>query len=466
MTKNRELIEALQAALEASPGSAPLHKHLGDLLLEAGDLARGAQSYRQALDLAPDDAETKLALADAYVRQGEHDVALVLLNQLIQGSEPPARAYLLAARTYLHVENKEQAAQAYQQAIAADPSLADPDLQQSLIAAETESPPREQIRVGDDLVFVVAGEDEAPSNDLVERPRVAFKDVGGMDTLKEEIRIKIIYPLTRPEIYRAYGKAIGGGILMYGPPGCGKTYLARATAGEVKAHFLSIGLHDVLDMYIGQSEHNLHAIFELARANTPCVLFFDEVDALGASRSDMRYSAGRKVINQLLAELDGVNTSNEGILILAATNAPWHVDAAMRRPGRFDRVLFVPPPDAQAREAILRIMLAGKPTDKVDYRKLSRQTDNFSGADLRGVVDMAVENKLREAMQSGAPMPITTRDLSAAIRAVRPTTKEWLSTARNYAVYSNQSGIYDDVLDYLKISDGGGLFSRRSSREP
>ena len=287
-----------------------------------------------------------------------------------------------------------------------------------------------------------------------------------MDTLKEEIRIKIIYPLTRPEIYRAYGKAIGGGILMYGPPGCGKTYLARATAGEVKAHFLSIGLHDVLDMYIGQSEHNLHAIFELARANTPCVLFFDEVDALGASRSDMRYSAGRKVINQLLAELDGVNTSNEGILILAATNAPWHVDAAMRRPGRFDRVLFVPPPDAQAREAILRIMLAGKPTDKVDYRKLSRQTDNFSGADLRGVVDMAVENKLREAMQSGAPMPITTRDLSAAIRAVRPTTKEWLSTARNYAVYSNQSGIYDDVLDYLKISDGGGLFSRRSSREP
>src|SRR5690606_2704948 len=147
-------------------------------------------------------------------------------------------------------------------------------------------------------------------------------------------------------------KAIGGGILMYGPPGCGKTHLARATAGQVKASFISVGIHDVLEMWIGSSEQRLHTMFEQARRQTPCVRFFDEVDALGASRSDMRQSAGRQLINQFLSELDGVKASNEGVLILAATNAPWHLDPAFRRPGRFDRIIFAPPPDAIARSSI------------------------------------------------------------------------------------------------------------------
>ncbi len=465
MSKNRDLIDALRAALRASPQSAPLHQHLGDLLMEAGEFAEAAQAYRQALDLSPEDHAIKLALAHAYLRQGSHDVALVVLKPLLETPDPSPQSLLLAARAYLGTGKAEQAAQAYRRAVAKDASLADDDLQRQLTVPEKEPPSQEKIQLGDDLVFVVGEENGGTSDGVVERPRITFADVGGMDQLKEEIRIKIIYPLAHPEIYQAYGKSIGGGILMYGPPGCGKTYLARATAGEVKAHFLSVGLHDVLDMYIGQSEQNLHAIFELARNNTPCVLFFDEVDALGASRSDMRYSAGRKVINQFLAELDGVDASNEGVLILAATNAPWHVDSAMRRPGRFDRVLFVPPPDVKARAAILRIMVESKPTGKIDLDRLARQTDGFSGADLRGIVDMAVEGKLRQALQSGVAQPIETGDLQRALRTVRPTTKEWLSTARNYAIYSNQSGIYDDVLEYLKISGSPGLFSRRSPRE-
>jgi SpoVK/Ycf46/Vps4 family AAA+-type ATPase len=448
---NEQLIQALRAALEADPTSVPLHKHLGDLLMEAGTFDEAARSYRQALDLAPQNAEIRLALSRAYQRQGNHDVALVILEELLQDADPSAEALILAARAYLGTEQRQQAAQVYQRAIEKDPLLADPELQDQLTIPEADTPPRERIQLGDDLVFVV-GDQEGTDGDLVERPRLSFKDVGGMEKVKEEIGMKIIYPLTHPEVYQAYGKSAGGGILMYGPPGCGKTYLARATAGEVKAHFLAIGLHDVLDMYIGQSEQNLHAIFELARNNTPCVLFFDEVDALGASRSDMRYSAGRKVINQFLAELDGVDTSNDGILILAATNAPWHVDPALRRPGRFDRVIFVPPPDARARAAILRILLADKPTAKMDVQRLGRQTDGFSGADLRGTVDRAVEAKLREAIKSGETKPLTTADLQAVLRTVRPTTKEWLATARNYAVYSNQSGIYDDILAYLKIA--------------
>jgi len=271
----------------------------------------------------------------------------------------------------------------------------------------------------------------------------------------EEIRMKIIYPVAHPEIFRAYGKSAGGGILMYGPPGCGKTYLARATAGEVQANFISIGLHEVLDMYIGQSEQNLHRIFDAARRQAPCVLFFDEVDALGANRADMRHNAMRQVINQFLAEMDGVDTSNEGVLILAATNTPWYVDVALRRPGRFDRGLCIPPPDQPAREAILRIHLAGKPVSRIDYARLAKETREFSGADIRGLVDRAVERKLRDAMSKGIPEPLTTNDLLSVLKETRCTTREWFETARNYAVYSNEGGIYDDILDYLKIHKGG-----------
>ena len=207
----------------------------------------------------------------------------------------------------------------------------------------------------------------------------------------------------------------------------------------------------MLDMWIGNSERNLHGLFEEARSHKPCVLFFDEVDALGASRTDMRHHAGRQLINQFLAEMDGVKSSNDGVLILAATNAPWHLDSAFRRPGRFDRVLFVPPPDAAARASIIRLLCQGKPAEEIDFDQLGRKTEGFSGADLKAVVDVAIERKLQEAMKSGVPKPLSTKDLTAAAGTLKPTTKEWFATARNYALYSNQGGIYDDILHYLKL---------------
>jgi transitional endoplasmic reticulum ATPase len=285
----------------------------------------------------------------------------------------------------------------------------------------------------------------------MERPRINFGDVGGMEAVKEEIRLKIIHPLTHRELYEAYGKTIGGGILLYGPPGCGKTHLARATAGEIKAGFLTVGINDVLDMWLGNSERNLHELFQHARQHKPCVLFFDEVDALGASRADMRQSAGRHLVNQFLAELDGAQYSNDGVLILAATNAPWHLDSAFRRPGRFDRIIFVPPPDAPAREAILRILCRGKPAEDLDHERIAARSESFSGADLKAVIDQAIEQKLQEAMRAGVPKPMTTKDLLTAVKSVRPSTKEWFATARNHALYANQGGIYDDVLRYMKL---------------
>ena len=271
-----------------------------------------------------------------------------------------------------------------------------------------------------------------------------------METAKDEIRMKIIHPLARPDLFQVYGKKVGGGILLYGPPGCGKTHMARATAGEVRSAFISVGIHNVLDMWIGTSERNLHDIFEHAREHTPCILFFDEVDALGASRADMRRSGARQLVNQFQFELDGVNPSNEGILILAATNAPWHLDPAFRRTGRFDRILFVPPPDLQTRTQILRIHLKSKPARDIDFEYLAQKTSGFSGSDLKTLVDIAVDAKLRMAIESGTPEPLTNKDLQDALLHVVPSTSSWFRTAGQYAAKAGGDEFYNEILAYMK----------------
>jgi len=446
MPSSDDSIRALREALRHSPANVPLRLHLARSLAGLGRLEEAEDEYRQALAQAPNDDGVKLGLAEVYFQQDKNTHALVIVEDLLKRPDTPPAAYLLHARLLLRAGDAQRAVHQYRQAVDADASLADVELAGRLgINAGPEAEVSEgRVRAS----YEDPGDGPGIS---VERPKISFSDVGGMEALKEEIRLKIIYPLTHAELYRAYGKAIGGGLLMYGPPGCGKTYLARATAGEIKAGFLSVGINDVLDMWIGRSERNLHELFDQARRNAPCVLFFDEVDALGASRADMRASAGRQLINQFLSEMDGAESSNEGVLILAATNAPWHLDAAFRRPGRFDRILFVPPPDQTARAEIFRILCRGKPVGTLDYDHLAKKTDQFSGADLKAVLDQAVEAKLRAALASGVPQPLSTADLAAAAKAVRPTTREWFSTARNYALYSNQGGAYDDILKYLKI---------------
>jgi SpoVK/Ycf46/Vps4 family AAA+-type ATPase len=415
-----------------------------------GRFDEAEEEYSAALAASPNDISVMLGLANVAFLSGKYSKAMVLVEECVRRGECPAAAFVLQARLLLNEGHVKQAVEQYKRAVSKEPAVADTGLAERLgIGADADSELVDgKLRAG---VNRDPDDDDELDDRILESSDIKFSHVGGMEAVKEQIRLKIIYPLTHAETFKAYGKKVGGGLLMYGPPGCGKTYLAKATAGEINARFVSVGLHQVLDMWIGSSERNLHDLFELARGNKPCVLFFDEVDALAASRSDMKHNAGRHIINQFLNELDGVDTDNDGLLILAATNAPWHVDPAFRRPGRFDRILFVPPPDAVARGEILRILLRDKPMENVDFDHIGKKTEKFSGADLKALVDNAIESKIQEAMKTGIPKPISTKDLERSMKDIKPSTTEWFATARNYAVHSNQGGQYDDILKYLKI---------------
>ncbi len=441
-------IATLRDAVKFSPDNVPLREHLANSLMSLGIYDEAEKEYSTALALAPDNDKIKLGLATASYHLSKYSQALVIIEDILKRPlAAPGGAHVLMARLLLNDGSLSKAYEHYKKAIEIDANLADPSLAEQL---SLQAVPVMSDRAAPDND---AGEElgELDGFNKAERPKVTFENVGGMNAVKDQIRMKIIHPLTNPSMFAAYGKKIGGGILMYGPPGCGKTHLARATAGEIKAAFIAVGIADVLDMWIGSSERNLHELFEQARRIKPCVVFFDEVDALAASRADARSSNTRQIINQFLLEMDGIADNNDGLLILGATNAPWHLDPAFRRPGRFDRIIFVPPPDAPARSEIFKIVLKGKPLDpNIDFNLLGKKTEKFSGADIANVVDVAIERKLEQAMRTGNPTPITTGDLEQALKAVKPSTLEWIATAKNYAMYSNQGGVYDDVLEYLK----------------
>jgi AAA+ superfamily predicted ATPase len=280
---------------------------------------------------------------------------------------------------------------------------------------------------------------------------ITLRDVFGMEKVKRRLELSFLGPLKNPQLRQLYGKSLRGGLLLWGPPGCGKTFLAKAIAGELGAHFMSIGLDDVLDMYTGQSERNISTLFATARRRTPCVLFFDEIDALGQKRGNLRGASSRNLVVQLLSELDGVDSQNEGLFVLGATNHPWDVDTALRRPGRFDRTVLVLPPDEGARRAIIAKNLADRPTEDIDTPALVRQTSGFSGADLVYLCEAAAEVALADAIDSGNTRAIAQRDFVAALGEVRSSTDDWFGMARNYAEFASESrDAYAELLAYLK----------------
>ena len=386
------VIAALREALVREPQSVAVRLHLASLLIDAGELVEARDHLRIVMEARPNDPEVE-----------------ELMSRVLRES-----------------------------AASSSGTIVPPSLERLGEGEALEDEPA--IDAFLDRLFSEAGT----------RPQITLADVGGMDDVKQRLEMSFLGPMRNPELRRMYGKSLRGGLLLYGPPGCGKTFLARAVAGELGAHFFSVGLHDVLDMWLGASERNLHSIFETARRNAPCVLFLDEVDALGQKRSHLTRGGGRNVVAQLLSELDSIGGDNEGVFVLGATNQPWDVDTALRRPGRFDRMLLVLPPDASARTAVLEFHLRERPVGDVDLEAITKATEGFSGADLRLLCEAAAEIALADSVRSGVARPIGTADLKAALQGLRPSTRPWFETAKNYALFANEDGTFDDLLAYMR----------------
>jgi transitional endoplasmic reticulum ATPase len=406
-----------------------------------------------AVQAAPANAALVRTVARSCLAEADAEALRELLS--VHGAEGmlEPEQQLQSARLLLGADERALAGRLYRLAIAGNPTLEDPSLAAELsgkVVAFGASRDRDRER----RVASIANDDTG-GDDVVRllapaEARVVFADVGGLENVKQQIRRRIITPFVKPSLFERFKRRSGGGILMYGPPGCGKTLLARATAGECGAKFHNVAITDVLDMYIGESERKLHEIFEMARRTAPSVVFFDEIEAVGGKRQHSREATSAKLVSQFLTELDGFSQNNQGVLILAATNVPWAVDPAFRRPGRFDRVLFVPPPDLEARKAILAMELRDRPiAGQIDVAELAKKTGGFSGADLRDLVETAVDEAIEESLARGAEQPLAMDHLRRALADSKATTIEWLTSARNHARYANQSGQYDEVLDFL-----------------
>jgi AAA+ superfamily predicted ATPase len=451
---NDQTLKLLEKALLASPGDWETRAHLIDEYLAAGHAARAAELLHAAPEIPDTEPD---ALRKARV-ESETDpaAAQITLEGILARNKACARAYLLLAKIFQKRGLRDEAQKKYGAATIIDERLRDAGLEAWLGTSKAGSPDEElapepdESEAGDQAVAAFA----APASvdpgivNEPELPRTTFDDVGGMEDVIQRIRMNIIYPFKNPEIFKKFKKKPGGGILMYGPPGCGKTHIARATAGECGAAFMAISVVDILSKWLGESEQRLHQLFEQARRRSPTVIFLDEVDAIGGSRSNTSSSMA-PIVNVLLSEMDGVAANNENLMVLAA-NTPWRVDDALRRPGRFDRILFVPPPDAPAREAILKIHLRDLPVEKIDPGKLAQLTDRFSGADLRAVIERASEKAIYQEMQTGRATKLTQSLLVEVIKEMNPSTVEWLETARSYAAYANRSGLYDDLVEFFE----------------
>lgn len=393
----------------------------------------------QALSVSPDNVPLRAHVVEEFLRSRRYRDLRSLAEPLLE-TEKKALGLLALARAEQASGRLEIAQKHYAEAITLDRTLIDEALEAELAPDESL-----KITIGDSPLGLT------PEEAVQARDTIGFDDIGGMEELKEQLRLNIIYPMQKPEIYEAYGKKIGGGILLYGPPGCGKTHLARAVAGELGASFLSVGLNEILDMYIGNSERNLSNLFEMARSKAPSVLFIDEIDALGSKRGSSTSSHLKMMTTHFLTEMDGIGKRNEKLLVLGATNEPWSVDTAFRRPGRFDRVIFVPPPDLAARTQILKLHSREKNVDQtIPWSALAGKMDHFSGADIAQVVDQAVERAVADAIRSGDLRPVTQKDFQLALKSRRPTTLEWLRRSKNYVNFANKDGYYDDLAAFLK----------------
>jgi transitional endoplasmic reticulum ATPase len=256
-----------------------------------------------------------------------------------------------------------------------------------------------------------------------EKPSVRFDDIAGLDDVKHEIRMKMIYPLSHPELAAKYRISSGGGLLLYGPPGTGKTMIAKAIACEIDATMFVISPAQVLSKWVGEAEQNIKKLFDAAQAEAKAIIFIDEIEALVPSRRDSQSSVMTRVVPQILQELEGFDRSAKSnpLLFVGATNEPWSLDSAIMRPGRFDSRVYVPLPDEPARHKLLELYLSTRPLgDDIDFGEIVAKTAGYSGADMKALAERSAAIPFMNAVGGAEARPIAMADVMGVLGEIAP----------------------------------------------
>ncbi len=357
------------------------------------------------------------------------------------GQWDSARIYLLeAARSMVELSKQAKTEELKQARTQMAEKLL--DLARDCVKAKTESrrpgaPSREE----------PSSESEGSSKDggqwmVREKPTLRFDDVAGLEDVKQDIRLKMIYPFQHPELAEKFGVRPGGGVLLYGPPGTGKTMLAKATAGEIDASFFRISPADILSKWVGEAEQNIKKLFDAAAGEKRSIIFIDEIEALVPARKDEGSSVMQRVVPQILQGMEGFDKKKiNPILFMGATNVPWQLDPAVLRPGRFDDKVYIPLPDLPARRKLLELYLSHRPLSSgVNLDQAAEKMDGFSGADIKYICDRSATIPFLQSVATGQEGDITREILDAAIHdAPKSVNREMLKRFEDWAA-SNASG--------------------------
>ena len=412
-------IKDYSKAIELDPKNPIIYNNRGDAYYRKQNYTEAIKDYDKAIMLNQNYMKAYYNRGLCYASLEAYDKAIEDFKMVTKLKPEFPEAWHLLGLAYEYNEDLDNAISAYEKALELKPDFIEARAHLGSAKSKKEGGGGE-------------GQGEGKSDiKILKIPNMTFKDVAGMKSVKEEIKDAIVYPMMNPDLAREYGKLGGGGILLYGPPGCGKTYLVKAAAGEAKVAFINAKLSDLLDMYVGNTEKNIHKVFEKARKNAPSIIFFDEVDAIGGRRGESDQSQSmRMAINQLLYEMDGIEANNQNVLVIAATNAPWDVDPALRRSGRFSKSIFIPEPDFKSRRAILKIHMRKRPIEKnIAWNRLALLTIGYSAADLKALCDEAAAIPWKEAFKTGKKRKINTGDFIKATKNVKSTLPPWYGQA-------------------------------------
>ncbi len=452
--KNYEkAISDYNKSAELDPRNPVIYNNRGDAFYRKQEFENAILDYDKAISLNPNYLKAFYNRGLAYACQQDYERAIEDFNKVIELNPEFSEAYHIRGLAFDYMQDYTKAIADYDKAIELKPDFQEAvnhrELAKSKMSGAVDAS-------GQPMAAATAegGGQTVNAIKLLQKPKIGFGDVAGLAKLKDLINDAIVYPLLQPDLARKYGKLGGGGIMFYGPPGCGKTYVVKAAAGECKSSFINAKISDIMDMYVGNTEKNLHNIFETGRKNAPCIIFFDEMEALGARRDQMQQQPYQKMaVNQLLYEMDGLEAKNENVLIIGATNAPWDVDPALRRSGRFSKHMFVGEPDTVSRKALFQLHSKTRPTKSgIHWGRLARATWGYSAADIKQICDDASSIPWKEAFKSGKERAVEMKDFLKAIKKRKSSLPPWYESAKKQIGDTEEKTVVDGK-EHLKITE-------------